>query len=281
MTDNLYFLFLDEIYTPNLNEFRNIIKDEIFNKIKHWHFGIAGTIFPASGVYDIYDKSRKIKNKYYSKQSNLIFHYVDTLNKKDAFSDLAKDPEKYCKYTLSLNSLVENSDFKYISSFVDKHELIKKYGVFDTNKKLVKIQKIGSNLFPKSPFLNYNLYLLCLKNIVVEFYNFISSRNISARGIIVAEARGEREDSELRQAFQKMYYYGVSSIQPTQLRRVILDLFIVPKTQNYVGTQITDMLIYPTYDTFVPNHNSRKDHFITFNSNLKRKFLNSGVKITP
>jgi len=201
MMDNLFFLFLDEIYTPNLNEFRNISKDEIFNKPNHWHFGIAGTIFPASGIYDIYDKCRRIKNKYYPKQGNLIFHYVDTLNKKDVFSDLSKDPQKYQSYTSCLTSLVENSDFKYISSFVDKHELIKKYGIFNSENKLVKINKIGSNLFPKSQFLDYNLYLLCLKNIVVEFYNFISNRNISARGIIVAEARGEREDSELREAF--------------------------------------------------------------------------------
>lgn len=281
MTDNLYFLFLDEIYAPNLNEFRNITKDEIFKKENHWHFGLAGTIFPASKIYDIYDKCRHIKDKYYSGNPNLIFHYVDTLNKKDFFSDLANDTLKYNKYTTCLQSFIENSDFRFVSCFIDKNELIKKFGIFNSDKKLSKIKKIGSNLFPKSEFMDYNLYLLCLKNIILKFYEFISNRNISARGIIVAEARGQREDTELRQAFQKIYYNGVSSIQPTQLRRIILDLFIVPKTQNYVGTQITDMLIYPAYDTFVGNHNSRNDHFINFNSTIKKKVLNGGIKIIP
>lgn len=281
MTDNLFFLFLDEIYTPNLNEFRKLTKVEISSRINHWHFGVAGAIFPASKIYDVYDKCRHIKNKYYPKNPNLIFHYVDTLNKKDTFSDLAKDSLKYKKYTTCLQSLVENSDFRLVSCFVDKNELIKKYGVFNSDKMLTKIQKIGSNLFPRSEFMDYNLYLLCLKSIILEFHKFISNRNTPARGIVVAEARGQREDTELRQAFQKIYYNGVSSIQPTQLRRIILDLFIVPKTQNYVGTQITDMLIYPTYDAFVANHNPRVDHFIKFNSILKKKFLNNGVKIIP
>ena len=111
-----------------------------------------------------------------------------------------------------------------------------------------------------------NLYLLCLRYLLVSFYNFISDRLHPARGIIVAEARGKREDDELRTAFQKIYYYGVSSIKPTQFRRIILDLFIVPKTQDYVGTQLADMIVYPVYDGEVPNHSARKDHFINFDT---------------
>ena len=122
---------------------------------------------------------------------------------------------------------------------------------------------------------------MCLKHIVYEFYNYLTRRRLSSRGIIVAEARGEKEDTELRKAFHQIYYKGISSILPTQLRNIILDLFIVPKTQNYVGTQITDMLIYPTYDSLVQNHNSRSDHFITITPKIKKKFLKSGIVTIP
>ncbi len=280
MTDTLYFLFLDEIYTPNLNEFRKRTKEEIFLQEKHHHFGISGTIVAASDVYDLYSRTKKIKSKYFPDKNKLIFHYTATLNKKEDFARFKNNYQKYRAYTDSLKSFVVNSRFKFSCVFVDKHELIKKYGVFDKTGRIVKIKKIGSNLFPKSQFIDYNLYLLCLRHLLVSFYNFISDRQHPARGIIVAEARGKREDDELRTAFQKIYYYGVSSIKPTQFRRIILDLFIVPKTQDYVGTQLADMIVYPVYDSEVPNHSARKDHFINFDKVLKRKLLEE-VKVIP
>jgi len=281
MVDTVYFLFLDELYTSNLNEFRKINKNEIFEKEKHWHFGLAGSILPASSLYDLYSKSRRIKNKYYPQKDNLIFHYTDTLNKKDDFSDLAINNKKYLAYTSSLKQLIINTDFKYISCYIDKHELIKKYGAFNNEGKVIKIKKIGSNLFPKSQFLNYNLYLLCLKHIIINFFKFITNKKCPARGIIVAEARGSKEDSELRKAFHKLYYDGISSVRPTDLRSIVLDLFIVPKEQNYIGTQLTDMIIYPTYDSIVPNHNQRNDHFVQFDPCLKNKLLKDGNLIIP
>jgi len=104
-------------------------------------------------------------------------------------------------------------------------------------------------------------------------YQFIADRRYPARGVIVAEARGKKEDDELRSAFHKIYYCGVSSIKPKELRRKMIDLFIVPKSQDYIGTQLADMVIYPTYDSQVPNHSSRQDHFIDFDNLLKKKLM--------
>ncbi len=281
MTDNLYFLFLDEIYAPNLNDMLKFTKEDIFNKANHLHFGISGAIVAASCLRDLFKRSEKIKNKYYKDITDLIFHYVDILNTKDVYSDLVLDQKKNKSFKTSLSSFIRDLDFKYDYVFVDKNDLIKKYGIFDKNKKLVKIQKIGSNLFPKSPVHDYNLYLLCLKKMIENFYAFLNSKKLLARGIIVAEARGEREDTELRQAFKKIYYNGISSIKPTDLRRQILDLFVVPKKQNYFGTQLADLVLYPTYDGVIPNHNIRNDHFISYNSDLKRKCLDKNSKIIP
>lgn len=281
MVDNFYFLFLDEIYSPNLNEFLKFSKKEIFERPNHLHFGISGVIIPASGLSDLNFKSRRIKNKYYPQQKTLIFHYVDILNNKWVFSDLKLNTKKKKAFTESLSSFVKNSDFKYSGVFIDKHELVKKYGIFDKTGRLVKIKKIGSNLFPKSPILDYNLYLLCLKKILEHFFTFITNRKIKARGIVVAEARGEREDTELREAFHKIHCYGISKIVPTELRKIILDLFIVPKSQNYIGTQLADLVIYPTYDGAVPAHNTRDDHFISYEKILKKKLVNKAVNIIP
>lgn len=281
MTDNLYFLFLDEIYSPNLNDMLKLDKSQIFSHEKHLHFGISGVIVSVSLLNELSLKSRRIKSRYYPNKKNLIFHYVDILHNREDFSDLGNDPKKKRGVTESLSSLIKTSDFKYTCVFVDKHEFIKQFGIFDGSGRLIKIRKVGSNLFPKSPVLDYNLYLLCLKSIMTIFYNFLITRRIGARGIIINEARGEREDTELREAFHKIHINGISSIQPTNLRSIILDLFIVPKKQNYIGTQLADLLLYPTYDGIIPFHSVRTDHFIDYDRLLKKKLLNQGVRVIP
>lgn len=281
MTDSLYFLFLDEIYTANLNEFRKYSKEKIETDQYHHHFGIAGVIMAASHLEKLSFRSRRIKKKFYSDKETLIFHYNDILNTKEEFSNLKLDVKKHRAFITSLVSLVQDTEFKYSCVFIDKHELIKKYGIFDSSGEVNEIKKIGSNLFPKSHFIDYNLYLLCLKKIMADFFLFITNRAIRARGIVVAEARGKREDAELREAFHKIHCDGISNISPIELRKIILDLFIVPKTLNYIGTQLADLVIYPTYDSEVSFHNVRNDHFIPFEKVLRRKLLKNGIIVIP
>ena len=54
----------------------------------------------------------------------------------------------------------------------------------------------------------------------------------------------------------------------------------MPKAQNYIGTQLADMILYPTYDSEVSFHSIRKDHFIDFKKDLKKK-LSGNVEIIP
>ena len=281
MTDNLYFLFLDEIYAPNLNDMLKFSKEEIFSCPNHLHFGISGVMVGASSLKDIMLRSERIKKKFYPRIPNLIFHYVDILNKKDEYSDLKLNSKKDVGFKFSLAAFIGDSDFKFDYVFIDKHELIKKHGIFNKDDIVVKMQKIGSNLFPKSPVHDYNLYLLCLRKMIENFYLFLTSKKISARGIIVAEARGEREDTELREAFKKIYYYGIGKVPPTELRRQVLELFIVPKKQNYIGTQMADLVLYPTYDGAISQHHTRTDHFISYQKCLKKKCLDKTKKLIP
>lgn len=281
MTDNLFFLFLDEIYSPNLTEMLKLTKQEIFSPQNHKHFGISGAIISASHLNDFNLKARRIKNRYYPNDENIIFHYVDILHGRESFSDLPKNIKKKQSFCQSISSLIENLDFKYQCVFIDKHELAQKFGIYDKSGKIVKINKIGSNLFPKSSALNYNLYLLCLKSMLEVFFKFLTSQSIQARGIVVTEARGEKEDTELKEAFNKLNINGISSISPKEFRKIILDLFIVPKKQNYIGTQLADLILYPTYDGRVPNHNIRNDHIISYKKILEKKLLNGGIYIIP
>ena len=171
----------------------------------------------------------------------------------------------------SLNYFVKSSHFTYNCVFVDKHELIKNYGVFDKAGKVLKINKIGRNIFPKMDFIDYNLYLLCVRQIIADFAEFLNAKKHVSRGVIVSEARGVVEDLNLRDAFNRIYYNCVGKFSPSEIRNIILDMFIVPKRQNNIGTQLADLVLYSTYDAKVPNHVVRGDHVISFDKSLKDK----------
>lgn len=63
-------------------------------------------------------------------------------------------------------------------------------------------------------------------------------------------------------------------------RQVILDIFIVNKKQNHAGLQLADLILYPTYDGIVENHNTRNDHLIDFDKIIKKKLYKGMSSIT-
>ena len=67
MTDNFYFIFLDEIYAPNLNDMLRFGREEIFSRKAHLHFGIAGVVVPSSHFEDLTLRSEKLKKKILSR----------------------------------------------------------------------------------------------------------------------------------------------------------------------------------------------------------------------
>lgn len=103
-------------------------------------------------------------------------------------------------------------------------------------------------------------------------------RSVIRRGLIIAEARGEKEDTNLLNAFYQYQKTGTGSLSGRELRSYITDLLIIRKSQNHLGTQLADLITYPLYDNLVPDHRVRKDHVVHF-SNFKKKIKN--VKIFP
>lgn len=275
MVDSFYFLCIDEIYTPNLNQFLKLKKTDIFTHLNHWHFGIGGVIISAASLSELNVSLRKLQAKHYPKKISPVLHYNDILHSKDLYSDLAKDPRKKRSFTDSLCYWVNSQEYYFLASFIDSHELIKKYGTFDRDGNIKNIKKIRGNIYPQSLAKDYNLYSLALKFMMKEFYEFLSRKKFPARGIIISEARGKKEDIELRDTFYKLQCGSISTISPTNLRQTIVDLLIVHKNQNHGGLQLADLLLYPTYDAMIPNHSKRNDHFISFDRIIKSKLFNS------
>lgn len=279
-TDSLYFLCVDEIYTPNINSLLKLDRTEIARHTNHLHFGLGGVIIPSSIMPKLNMSLRGLQRRHYPKHDHPIFHYIDMLHNKNLFSNLAVDANKRRSLIDSLKYWIKQTDFKFVAAFIDNHELIKQYGTFDNAGKLVNIKKISGNIYPKSSAHDYNSYSLALKFLLRNFYDFLSSKIYPARGVIVAEARGEQEDLRLRDAFYQYQCTSIGTIKPHEFRQTIIDLFIIHKKQNHAGLQLADMLLYPTYDAVIPYHSSRTDHIIDYRELIKGKLLLRGDAIS-
>jgi len=281
LNDHFFFLYLDEIYTPSLKELQKTTKTDLENKTTFHHFGIGGAIIPANELVSLNFAVRKIQNKFYPRKQFPHLHYVDILNKRDLYSDLAIDPEKYNRLVKSIDKLILKACFGAVYCFINKEKLILKYGSFNSSNYPVSLRKIKGNIFPKTKIADYNLYFLSIRFLLERYHLFLTRK--SGRGVIVAESRGDKEDLQLRNAFDLILRNGVGKLSATDLRGKISDIFIVHKKQNHAGLQLADAIIYPTYDGFVPGHNPRTDHFVSFEKAIKPKLYkgDESIKIFP
>lgn len=281
LNDNFFFLYLDEIYTPSLKELQRTTKRDLETRQQFHHFGIGGAIIPANELVSLNFAVRKIQNKFYPNKQFPHLHYVDILNKRDLYSDLAVNAEKRTKLIRAIEKLIKDTSFGAVYCFINKEKLILKYGNFDSSNFPTYLRKIRGNIFPKTKIADYNLYFLSLRFLLERYHLFLTRK--SGRGVIVAESRGDKEDLQLRDAFDLILRNGVGKISATDLRNKISDIFIVHKKQNHAGLQVADAIIYPTYDGFVTGHNTRTDHFISFVSAIKPKLYkgDDSIKIFP
>lgn len=62
---------------------------------------------------------------------------------------------------------------------------------------------------------------------------------------LIAEARGKREDAELRLSFLRIVNDGTYYIPASRFRKIQFRLDFRPKSMNIVGTQMADLAGYP------------------------------------
>lgn len=264
------FLFLDERDSPNLTELKGKTRIEIENLQNKRHFGLIGIILSSVNYPKLNMSGRRLQEKYFGKNKYYPLHYHDMLNNSGKFAFLGTGKYRQ-SISMKLDYLLSVTDFKVIGSFVEKTSLALDYGIF-TNKKLSFTRKIKPNISPKSEPDKINLYNIALKFLLADFFKYLKDRH--RKGLIIAEARGDYEDSNLLDTFFRYQNEGTGSLTGKEIRENIIDLLVIKKSQNHIGLQIADILCYPCYDYFVPDHNARSDHLVR-----KERFDNKIVNI--
>ncbi len=121
-----------------------------------------------------------------------------------------------------INAIINDSDFTVIAVVIHKQKHWDKYG------------KNAVNPYDLSLEFAMERLLLCLE------------QHGQQEVIIVAESRGKREDDELQLSFLKIVNGGTDFCSASRFKKIDFKLIFREKKMNIVGTQVADLIAYPT-----------------------------------
>lgn len=206
-----YRLYIDESGTHNYSQ---------SEKIDKRYLALVGVIVSdEENLANLKPKILAIKRLLADDMDELpVLHREDIIAKKGVFRKLA-DPVIKQEYETLFFDLVDNSNYIVCTVVLDKKSHLNRYG--DTA---------------------YHPYHYCL-NVLLERYTFFLEEN-SAKGDVMAEARGKVEDNELREAYKVFYNDGTyfRSKYSIQARLTSSDIKIKPKSAGIEGIEFADLL---------------------------------------
>lgn len=151
----------------------------------------------------------------------VIIHSRDIRRAQGDFGFLTNQAAK-AEFYRRINEIIEQCDFKVISVVIKKHKHRDKYGI--------------NALSP------YDLSLeFALERLLIGL-----EEHGQDKVTIVAEARGKKEDNELHLKFLKIITGGTDYYSAERFKKIDFKLVFREKKMNTVGTQIADLVAYPT-----------------------------------
>jgi hypothetical protein len=158
----------------------------------------------------------------YHPDEPVIFHRKEMMNCQDAFKVL-KNRETAELFDNDLLHHLSAWDYSEITVCIDKKKHKDAYVVW-----------------------RYDPYHYCL-TILLERYVFFLNQN-NAKGDVMAESRGGKEDMRLKASFEKLWGSGTEYVAPELFQNVLTSrqLKVKSKANNIAGLQIADLVAHPS-----------------------------------
>jgi hypothetical protein len=149
------------------------------------------------------------------------FHYVDVISKRDYFGKL-RNADFQESFNERYLNIIKNGQYIICCIVLDKKTHKERYG--------------DSAMHP---------YHYCLNVLLERYIKFLGDNN--AKGDVMAEARGSKEDDSLKREFVRFYQDGTSFIHKTviQGRLTSAHLKLKTKESRVAGLELSDMLATP------------------------------------
>ena len=194
------------------------------NNVVSRYLGITGVIFDMDYYKDfVHTDFTKLKERHFSHHPDepVIFHRKELINKKGPFRPLL-DSFKEQSFNQDLLQTFERYDMKLFTVVLDKYSHFRKYGEHAPHP-----------------------YHYAVSAILELYCNFL---NILGRtGDVLAESRGAREDTYLKEAYRTIWTNGTNLQAQDFFQKSLTtdEIKIQPKSANITGLQIADLLAYP------------------------------------
>jgi hypothetical protein len=192
----------------------------------HRFLSLTGVIFELSYVdQTLFPELEAIKRKYFGAHADdpVILHRKELVNKKPPFEAL-RDAVVEAAFNTDLLELLRRLDFSVLTVVIDKLEHQQRYRTW-----------------------RFDPYHYCLTVMVERFVLWLRAK--TARGDVMAESRGGKEDIRLKASFERVCEQGSDFVPPDQFAAFLTSrqLKVKNKSNNIAGLQVADIIAHPSF----------------------------------
>jgi hypothetical protein len=219
-----YRIYVDEVGNPDL---------ESSDNPNHRFLSLTGVIIRLDHVeVVVHPQMEALKAKHFGHHPDepIVFHRKEMTNCLGAFRIL-KNAAARVSFDRELLGLLSAWEYTVISVCLDKKKHKETYTTW-----------------------RYDPYHYCLAVLLERFVFFLNINR--ARGDVMAESRGGKEDLRLKQAFARLCEKGTDYVDPAQFQRALTSrqLMVKSKANNISGLQLADLLAHPSRNEILLEH---------------------------
>lgn len=216
------------------------------------------SVLIAESDYDaIRNSINEVKRQFWN-NIHVIFHSRD-IRKCDKEFAVLFDLEKKAQFYNGINKIVAENNYTIIASAIRKDEYIKRFGR-----------------------LANDVYEIALSFIIERAIFLLDDIRDSNKELeIIIEKRGNKEDKQLHEHFQRLMARGTGYVSAERLRAYKLTINFKSKRENINGLQLADLVAYPIARYVIdrdrpnPSYDAIKDKFYS------KKGRIYGLKVYP
>jgi hypothetical protein len=211
-----YRMYVDEVGNPDI---------ESSDNPNHRFLSLTGVIIGLDHIKEIlHSEMEALKVKYFGSHPDepVVLHRKELMNAKSPFQVL-RDPSVRKAFDKELLECLERWEYRVITVCLDKKKHKDAYTTW-----------------------RYDPYHYCLA-ILLERFSFWLNRQ-KAKGDIMAESRGGKEDRRLKDSFHRLWEQGTDFIKQEQFYESFTSrqLKVKPKSANVSGLQLADIIAHPS-----------------------------------
>jgi hypothetical protein len=212
-----YRMYVDEVGNPDLGSSENP---------NHRFLSLTGVVIDLRHVEEaVAPGLESLKKRFFGSHPDepVVLHRKELVNKKPPFGSL-RNPDVEQRFNDELLNLLQRLDYAVITVTIDKLEHVTRYQRW-----------------------RYDPYHFCLAALVERFVMWLNRRN--ARGDVMAESRGGKEDRRLKSSFARLCVQGTDQMEATQFLGPLTSrqLKVKSKANNIAGLQLADIIAHPIF----------------------------------